>query len=299
MESRVFKISPTTTIHTQITLPAVNEDNKPLLVFLHYWGGSSATWHRLTAPESPTSLSTHYPTMAVDLRGWGKSTGPLQDEGAAYSTTTMASDIVQILLDLDTNKGPESLLRYGFVLVGHSMGAKVALAALAGLPSSMLNFVKGLALIAPSPPTALQLPPHMKDQQKIAYDSEESVRWTLQNVLSDITKLDDTDISSIVRDSLSGNSCAKKAWPTYGMEEDISSAVQVALKALVSSCVEFRVVVMAGELDIVEPKSKVESGTVQFLVDTGIQPFFDIIGGAKHLIPLEAAIAVKGAMSKF
>ena len=41
---------------------------EPALVFLHYWGGTSRTWRKVTA-----ELEGQFKTVAYDARGWGKS----------------------------------------------------------------------------------------------------------------------------------------------------------------------------------------------------------------------------------
>ncbi|KAJ5220266.1 hypothetical protein N7468_009470 [Penicillium chermesinum] len=194
---------------------------------------------------------------------------------------------------------PGGLLTHGLVLVGHSMGAKVALATLANLPETLLKLAKGLVLIAPSPPSALHLPAEMKEQQRGAYSSEESVRFTLGNILSSFTLLDEDDIRCGVRDSLSGNELAKKAWPAYGMEEDISSEVKTVLKAVVASDPGFKAVVLIGDGDIVETKEKVEAEVVQVLVDSGVQTSVKVVQNVRHLLPLEAPRAVQEVISKF
>ena len=40
---------------------------EPALVFLHYWGGTSRTWRKVTA-----ELEGQFKTVAYDARGWGK-----------------------------------------------------------------------------------------------------------------------------------------------------------------------------------------------------------------------------------
>ena len=78
------------------------------LVFLHYWGGSSRTWKYVTAKLAPT-----FRTITVDHRGWGKSDAPAE----GYGLTDLAADAEGVIAAL-------RLQRY--VLVGHSMGGKVA-----------------------------------------------------------------------------------------------------------------------------------------------------------------------------
>jgi pimeloyl-ACP methyl ester carboxylesterase len=291
-ESRFFITSADTSIHVRVTQPAENT-RKPLLVFLHYWGGTSSTWHKLTTPDSPTSLSKQYPTIAVDLRGWGQSIGPSEDGGSTYSVSSMASDIVSVLAQLKTNEG--NLLNHGLILVGHSMGAKVALATLGLLPLDLSLLVNGLVLIAPAPPTSLNLPSEMKAQQQVAYESEESIRWTIQNVLSNPAKLTISDIEMITLDSLGGSSLAKKAWPSYGMQEDVSQSVKRALARKSFSLVK----VLVGSQDVVEPKERVETEVVGFLKATGFEVSMEIVMDAKHLIPLEEPEVLYRAIQRF
>ncbi|KAL2863201.1 alpha/beta fold hydrolase [Aspergillus lucknowensis] len=287
MSSLFLSISQDTTLHLHITEPR-KDSSKPLLIFLHYWGGSSLTWYKLTSVGSSSSLTSDYPTASMDLRGWGKSTGPGQDNGRAYSITTMAGDIASAIVQLYQDADTKTLLDHGFILVGHSMGAKVALAALYTLPAHLLQELKGILLVAPAPPAALVLPPEMKKQQKTAYDSEASVRWILANVLAEGRNLTETDTQNVVRDSLSGNALAKAAWPTYGMAEDVSEDVKHVFQSSPARGVSIHVRVLAGELDIVEPRERVEKEVCQFLRDAGARVSFRIVPGVKHLIPLES-----------
>ena len=41
---------------------------EPAVVFLHYWGGTSRTWRKVTA-----ELEGQFKTVAYDARGWGNS----------------------------------------------------------------------------------------------------------------------------------------------------------------------------------------------------------------------------------
>ncbi|KAL5341971.1 Alpha/Beta hydrolase protein [Aspergillus crustosus] len=231
MSSLAIPPGANTTLHTRITRPTT-PTNKPLVVFLHYWRGSSSTWHKVLSPDSSTAISSQYPTAAVDLRGWGKSIGPADETGRSYSMTAMAPDVATLVSSLKNSTENSDLLAQGFVLVGHSMGAKVALASLSALPDDLPKELKGLVLIAPAPPTALVLTQEMKEQQKIAYQSEDSVRWTVTNLLANTERLSEEDISLVVRNSLSGTELAKTAWPTYGMEEDITENVKTALASV-------------------------------------------------------------------
>ncbi|WP_332369616.1 alpha/beta hydrolase [Spirosoma telluris] len=70
----------------------------------------------------------------MDLRGHGDSEAP----ATGYSVSTMADDVMEIL----NTKGVRD-----FVLIGHSMGGKVALS----LASQQPDGLQSLILLAPSP----------------------------------------------------------------------------------------------------------------------------------------------------
>ncbi|KAG2415016.1 hypothetical protein HFD88_006206 [Aspergillus terreus] len=291
-----YKPSSDVSLHARIS-DNPNTQSKPLLVFLHYWGGSSSTWHKLTSPTSPTSLASSYPILAVDVRGWGKSTGPATEDGSAYSISAMAADTASLLEHLSHDENRSHLLAHGFVLVGHSMGAKVALGAVASLPAGLRQQLQGLVLVAPAPPGALDLPAEMKEQQKAAYASDESVRWTVENVLASPANLENEDMRLVVRDSLSGSQLAKEAWPTYGMREDISGSVREALASMGSAGLRVRIIV--GELDVVEPKERVDAEVRCFLEECGIPVVLRVAAGVKHLVPLECPEVIHQEVSIF
>ncbi|KAF4164380.1 hypothetical protein CNMCM6936_009316 [Aspergillus lentulus] len=296
MDSIIFRHTPDVSIHACISQPAVDH-HKPLLVFLHYWGGSSSTWYKLTSPDSPTSLSSEYPIIAIDHRGWGKSTGPSQDDESAYSISSMANDVALVLQQLTADQDRNGVLKHGFVLIGHSMGAKVAMATLTVLPRDLLNCLRGLVLVAPAPPTPLLLPPEMQEQQKAAYESAESVRWSVSHVLANPENLDEKDIEMVVRDSLQGNQLAKGAWPTYGMPEDVSDAVARALESMDRE--KLQVSILVGESDVVEPKDRVDKEVRRFFERSGIQVSMRSVAGVRHLLPLECPEMLQWEISKF
>jgi 3-oxoadipate enol-lactonase len=81
---------------------------EPSLLFLHYWGGSSRTWDLVI-----NRLKTDFRCIAYDQRGWGESDKP----ETGYSIQDLANDAEALIRSLE-------LTRY--VLIGHSMGGKVA-----------------------------------------------------------------------------------------------------------------------------------------------------------------------------
>jgi alpha/beta hydrolase fold len=77
---------------------------EPVLVFLHYWGGSARTWG-----EVIDRLDDRHRSIALDHRGWGHSDAP--DHG--YGLSDLADDARGVIRAL-------KLKRY--LVVGHSMG---------------------------------------------------------------------------------------------------------------------------------------------------------------------------------
>jgi pimeloyl-ACP methyl ester carboxylesterase len=289
MTSHWIQTSSETEIHAVVTTPSkhLGEATKCALLFIHYWGGSSRTWHKLTSPSSSTSLSNLYQTISIDLRGWGKSTGPNSDpEHTEYSIQAMASDVVSVLEQLQAEDSTKSLLENGIVIVGHSMGAKVALAATCSVRLRQLCHIRGLVLVAPAPPGALHLPEEMREQQQKAYSSEDSILWTIENVLSDTERLSASDTEQIVSDSLKGNVLAIEAWPLYGMGEDLSHALDEF--SWLRESRNMPILILVGDLDIVEPRQRVESEVVEALRIRGLQSTLTVVPGVKHLMPLEA-----------
>jgi pimeloyl-ACP methyl ester carboxylesterase len=78
------------------------------LVLLHYWGGSARTWRHVTE-----QLRGRIRCVSLDHRAWGHSIA----RDRRYDLNAMADDVSEVIVKL-------GLKRY--VLVGHSMGGKVA-----------------------------------------------------------------------------------------------------------------------------------------------------------------------------
>jgi pimeloyl-ACP methyl ester carboxylesterase len=81
---------------------------EPAVVFLHYWGGSSRTWRKVIE-----RLRGSPQVIAIDQRGWG---GSVVTDGR-YDLAAMADDTLAVARVLGLSR---------YVLIGHSMGGKVA-----------------------------------------------------------------------------------------------------------------------------------------------------------------------------
>jgi haloacetate dehalogenase len=85
----------------------------PPVVLLHGYPQTHVMWHRI-APE----LAERCSVVALDLRGYGRSEVPADDEGhVAYSKRTMARDVRTVMGRLGYDR---------FSVVGHDRGGRVA-----------------------------------------------------------------------------------------------------------------------------------------------------------------------------
>ncbi|PZV17164.1 MAG: alpha/beta hydrolase [Leptolyngbya sp.] len=96
--------------------------DKPVMVFVHGWGGSARYWE-----STAQAISHTFDCLLYDLRGFGRSTlshssalveeNPLKHESPSYELETYAHDLVELLNTLGLEK---------IYLNAHSMGASIA-----------------------------------------------------------------------------------------------------------------------------------------------------------------------------
>jgi len=127
---------------------------EPALIFLHYWGGSSRTW-RIVIDR----LGVWCRSIILDQRGWGAS---IATDGR-YDLSVMADDVEAVARQLGLGR---------YVLVGHSMGGKVAQIVAARRPKELV----GLVLIAPAPPTPMPVPETVRAGMLQSYAGLDAVR---------------------------------------------------------------------------------------------------------------------------
>ncbi|GJJ03804.1 hydrolase [Duganella rhizosphaerae] len=223
------------------------------LVFLHYWGGSSRTWRHVT-----TALASSFRTVALDHRGWGQSDAPL----SGYGLDDLAADALGVIEALDLKS---------YILVGHSMGGKVAQLLASRQPAGLA----GLVLIAPSPPSPMAMPVEARERMTLAYSSRQAVEMTLDHVLT-ATALSTEDREQVIADSLSGSPQAKTAWPQNASQEDITAQV---------TAIRVPTLVIAGEADKVDPPTVLREELMPRIAHAKLH----VLPGVGHLSPLEAA----------
>ncbi|KIH93071.1 hypothetical protein SPBR_03115 [Sporothrix brasiliensis 5110] len=266
---------------SETTSPAPSE-SAPTVVFLHFWGGSTRTW--TSVPARVAAAAAGYRTASIDFRGWGLSTGPA--DAAAYSIAQLADDVVSVLTKLN-------LQRRRVVLVGVSMGAKVAQVVAYRLIAKDPTSVAAVILASPAPATALQLPKDMREQQLHAYDTPESASLVARNVLTQAFQGANEGKplpGFVVEDMLRGNPPARAAWPAYAMGEDVTATSLSSLAAPPPP-----VLVLAAEMDIVEPLDRVKSGVLACIPGARLE----VVAGAGHLSSIDAPEAVADAIVRF
>lgn len=242
--------------------------DRPTLVFLHFWGGSTRTWSRLVPLLSPS-----YSTVALDFRGWGKSEGPPDPE--AYSICHLAADVESVVTELHLEN---------VILVGLSMGAKVA-QVIAG--RGTLRWVKGIVLISPAPAKPLTMPAEASEQQVHAYETWQNAEFVARNVLvSSPNVLEDGMLKQVVEDMLKGNEYARAAWPSYAMSEDFGH---------LASRVRVPVLVIAAAQDVIEPLDRVKREVCDVIPGSKLV----IVPDSGHLSPLEAPDMVSTQILSF
>lgn len=235
----------------------------PALVFLHYWGGSSRTWQHVV-----DALSPDYRTVAIDQRGWGKSAA--QETG--YALSDLADDALALV---------DALHLESYILVGHSMGGKVAQLAASRRPRGL----RGLVLVAPAPPSPLALPLDARQAMVLAYDSRESIVATVQQVLAP-DGLSDRDLETVIADSLAGARQAKAVWPLATSQEDITADVPK---------IDVPVLVISGEHDRVDPPEVLRRELLPRIAQARLM----VLPGVGHLLPLEAPADLASVIKAF
>jgi pimeloyl-ACP methyl ester carboxylesterase len=220
------------------------------LVFLHYWGGSSRTWRRVVA-----ALPKAYRTIAIDHRGWGESDAP----ASGYGLVDLADDARGVIEALDLKR---------YILIGHSMGGKVAQLMASRRPKGLV----GLALVAPSPPQPVAIPPEAREMMAGAYSTRASVCIAIDQMLT-AKVLSPVDREQVIEDRLRGAPQAKAAWPRATSLEDITGDV---------AAINAPTIVIAGELDRVDGVSLLKAELLSRIPHAVLH----ILPGTGHLSPL-------------
>lgn len=221
------------------------------LVFLHYFGGSARAW-----AEVINRLADDYRCVAPDLRGFGDSVAPAVE----MTVSDYADDVVALTAALGLNR---------YVLIGHSMGGKIALALAARQPRGLA----ALILVAPSPPTPEPMTADERASFLAAYGDRAAIEKTIDKITARL--LAPATRAEVVTDNLRAAHAAWRAWLERGNREDIAGQMpDVAVP----------VGIIAGASDPNFPPALLEREIVQRIRAARLVA----VANAGHLLPLEA-----------
>jgi pimeloyl-ACP methyl ester carboxylesterase len=231
----------------------------PALVFLHYFAGSARSWRHVV-----DELADANRCLSLDLPGFGRSP-PLPD----YSVRTMVQATTGAVAVLDS-----------YILVGHSMGGKLAMAYALARPRGL----KGLVLVAPSPPT----PEPMDESERSRLLARHGDRASAERIVRNITRhpLPAEDIETCIEDNLATCPKAWRWWLEAGSREDFASEM---------GRIDCPVLVLAGGGDPVIPPHVATSEVASRIRGAEYRE----IPGSGHLLPFEAPQEVSRAIGSF
>ena len=232
----------------------------PTLFFLHHLGGSRRTWTPVLE-----LLADAVPVVAMDLPGFGD---------AARTHGYTVADMVHAVTRTIRSHNPRHWL-----IVGHSMGAKVATAVARAVEDgdTGLAGLSGLILIAGSPPGPEPMEREKRDTLLSWFqgDKESSRREAERYVEESVSRpLTAERFELAVRDVLRANRAAWVAWLESGSREDWAGRVgRLHTPALV----------IAGE----EDDALGPAAQRQWMLPHLHQPSLTTLSGTGHLLPLE------------
>jgi pimeloyl-ACP methyl ester carboxylesterase len=151
-----------------------------------------------------------------------------------------------------------------FVLVGHSMGGKIARIFAGRRPDGL----RAVVLAAPAPPTPLYAPDAQKRSMLASYTTPEAIRDALKVI--NHRPLTIAQRLQVTEDSLGGAEAAKVAWVSQGMVLDISKQ---------TDSITVPVCVIVRSADQVEK----EAALREALLPLGPHAKFGTIEGVGHL----------------
>ena len=232
-------------------------------VCLHYWAGSGKEWQAVAELLAP-----NYRLLAPDLGGFGDAPAPT----GGFTVDAYADEVAAYI-------AAQQLQQY--VLVGHSMGGKIALALAARQPPGLV----GIALLSPSPPTPEPMTEEDRQGSLRAYGKRQEAEKTVDKITA--RTLPVAVQQQIINDNLRTTKAAWNAWLLHGSRENIAAR----LYDLHMPCT-----LLAGDQDAVLSPSVHGLETLPLLPD-GTR--LEIVGGAGHLLPYEAPEEVATLLQTF
>ncbi len=230
------------------------QGNGKTLVLLHYFGGSADSW-QWVAQE----LQNDYHVVAVNLPGFGGSS-PVEEP----SIQAFADDVQHSLTQLQITE---------CVVIGHSMGGKVAMQVAADAAAGM---IEQLILLAPSPPTFEDVPADERQQMLVHPSAEAATANIKKNTVQPLT----TDgFALAVETNYMADENTWRWWINKGMDDSIADKVtHLTMPVTIIS-------------------SKDDKAITPKMIDEQVLPYFKgarhiETQGVGHLYPLEQPVWV-------
>jgi pimeloyl-ACP methyl ester carboxylesterase len=235
----------------------------PVFVCLHYWAGAGHEWEQVA-----NELAPEFECLTPNLGGFGGAPAPKGGHSVAAYTDSVAALIKEKQL---TN----------FIMVGHSMGGKIALDLAARQPTGL----RGLVLLSPSPPTPEPMTDEDRTNSLRAHGNTAAALGTFTHITA---KPVSTEIKAqIIEDNLHSTREAWDAWLLRGSREDITSRL---------GDIKVPCTILVGDADAVMSPSVHGLETLPYLPEG---THLEIISGAGHLLPYEVPQEVAALLRKF
>ncbi len=178
----------------------VKGSGEQVLVFLHYFGGAATSWQWVL-----DGLADRYKCVCINLPGFGGAPALEQPSIAGF-----AAYVQKQVEDLEIDD---------YVLIGHSMGGKIAAQVAINEQQNGKSKSSQLILLAPSPMLVERMPDEEK-QRMLIHPSAEQAAVTVKNVT--IKPLDTERYAMAVgTQSLTDNN-AWRWWINEGMNDSIA-----------------------------------------------------------------------------
>jgi pimeloyl-ACP methyl ester carboxylesterase len=245
----------------------------PLIVMLHWLGGSAGTWTEVSEECASQGLVC----IALDLPGFGHASALDPSEALSFTVATSVDTVIETIQSLRSGS------REPWLLAGHSMGGKfasiIARAALNGTPG--LEDLCGLVLFSPSPPGPEPMDESVREKNigslgQSTLDEQDDRTRAEDFVDTNTGKLPLVDAvrTRTVDDLLRMNRSAFVDWFTIGSREDWADRVGILpLPALV----------FAGTIETALGPDAQREHTLPHLPGATLTS----LQGAGHLSPLE------------
>lgn len=228
------------------------------IFFLPYFGGNAHSYRELIA-RLPDFECTAFSLAHIGIKD------------GQYSVENAVEELE--VLCLSTATGP-------FLLVGHSMGGKFAL----GVAAKGADDLRGVVLIAPSPPTPEPIPDDVRARMLESHGTREAALETIRG--ASVREISGETLENAVAANLETSQTDWKNWLERGSYEDISGVLPD---------VKIPLTVVIGEGDTEMTQSLMRSEILSKIPGSRLE----IIPGAGHLLPLEAPDELAARIREF